>query len=155
MLSLIHTVVAEAPVPLVAKITFPVARIGERLAGVAEDTFFEPVLGIVFTHEHMGRGQRLCQWRYWYAISISGQNVWWLEVGWISCLWAIALVLCPCCPPKAEPVLTPFACTIATMAYVILPIVASRAVIVKLVLDVIFQAMLTCNLRFGVQYGRN
>jgi hypothetical protein len=38
--SLVNAVVAKTPVAFVAKVTFPVARIGEGFADIAEDAVF-------------------------------------------------------------------------------------------------------------------
>jgi hypothetical protein len=39
VLPLVHTVVAKTPVALIAKVTLPVARVGERLTRIAECAF--------------------------------------------------------------------------------------------------------------------
>jgi hypothetical protein len=60
MLSLVDAVIAEAPVAFVTIVAFPVASIAEGLTCIAENTFFEPFLGVIFTHEHMWWRRRLC-----------------------------------------------------------------------------------------------
>jgi hypothetical protein len=131
MSPLIHTVIAKAPVALVAVVALPIAGVGEGFASVAEDAFFEP----------LWRGCRLSEWRGWQSITVPGENVGLLMVGGVATLRTVALVPGPRCPAKAEPVLAPFALVIAAKTEIVVTTVATRTVIVELVLDVFLAAV--------------
>jgi hypothetical protein len=73
---------------------------------------------------------------------MSGENMGFLVTRGIAALWTVALVSYPSRPAEAKPVLAPFASTIATMAEIIRAVVASRTVIMKVMLEVLFAAML-------------
>jgi hypothetical protein len=150
--SLIHAVVAETPVALVTKVALPVARVGICLARVAKHAFFQPVFRIILTHENVRRCGRLGQRRRWYAISMPSEYMGLLMVRRISAFRAVTLVARPSSPSKAVPVLASFARTITTMAKIIIPVIAFRAVMMKLMLEMLFTAMLARYLRFSVQY---
>jgi hypothetical protein len=141
MSPLIHTVIAKAPVALVAVVALPIAGVGEGFASVAEDAFFEPLCGSVLAHEHMRRGCRLSEWRGWQSITVPGENVGLLMVGGVATLRTVALVPGPRCPAKAEPVLAPFALAIAAKTEIVVTTVTTRTVIVELVLDVFLAAV--------------
>jgi hypothetical protein len=151
--SLIDAVVAEAPVAFVTKVTLPVARVGICLARIAKHAFFQPVLRVILTHENVRRCCRLGQRRHWYAISMSSNYVGLFMIRGISTFRAITLVARPSSPSKAVPVLASFASTITAVAKIVTSVIAFRAVIVKLVLEVFFTAMLARDLRFGIQHG--
>jgi hypothetical protein len=114
--SLVDTVIAEAPVPLVAEVTLPVARIGKCFADITEDAIFQPLLWVVFAHEHMRWRRRLSERGQRYPVPMSCEEVWMLIVHGITAVRTIALVPRPSSPSKAKPVLAAFACTVAPVA---------------------------------------
>lgn len=122
--SLVHAVIAKAPISLIAKVTLPVTGICKSFTCVTENAFFEPLLRVVVAHKLMRRGWRFGQQRQWCSVATSGQNMRQFILGGIPPFWAVTLELGHGQPAKAEPVLASFASTIAAMANIIVSIVA-------------------------------
>jgi hypothetical protein len=72
-------------------------------------------------------------------------------IGEIPTLRTVALVPGPGCPAKAEPVLAPLTITIAAKTEIIVAVVATRAVIVELVLDVLLATVFARDVWLGMQ----
>jgi hypothetical protein len=124
VLPLVYTIIAEAPVTFIAIVAFPIASVAEGLACIAEDAFFEPLLGVIFTHEHMWWCWRLRQRSQRYAVPMSSQHMRLLVAWRISTFWLVAFITCPSCPSKAEPMLATFSSTIATVTEIEIAIIA-------------------------------
>jgi hypothetical protein len=73
---------------------------------------------------------------------MTSEQMWMLIIHGISVFWTIALVPRPCCPSKAKPMLAAFAGTIAPVTQVIRSVIALGAVIVELMLEMFFAAVL-------------
>jgi len=153
MTALVDAVVTVAPVPFVAIVTFPIACIGECFAHVAKSAGFHSLRGIVFTHQHMWWRCRFRERRHWPTISMSDEDVWVLVVGWIASFRCFSFITWPGSPAKAKPVHTSLCKSIATNADVILAVVASAAVVVQLVLDIVLTTAPACYLGLRVQDG--
>lgn len=58
MTSLVDTVVAKSPVPIIAIVALPVASIGKCFARIAEDAALQTILRVLFASKHMRRSRR-------------------------------------------------------------------------------------------------
>ena len=76
-------------------------------------------------------------------ITMAGENVRLLVIRSVSTIRTFTLVSCPGCPSKAKPMLAPFASVIASVAYIERSVIALRAVIVQLVLDILLATVHT------------
>lgn len=138
--ALVDTVVAVTPFAFVAVVTFPVAGVCERFADVTEDTSFLPLLRVVLAHECMWRGGRFNKLCERPSIPLPGEHMRMLTVGWIAALGCVALVAKPGCPAKSKPMLAAFAVAEAAQTNGVIAALASLAVVMQLVLDMILAA---------------
>jgi len=150
MLALIDAIIAKAEVAFVTVVALPVTSYGKRLARIAKHALFQPVLGIIFAHEHMWRCQRLCQRCQRRPVPMPSQHMRLFVARRITALGTIALIACPGGPSESKPVFASFTGSIAAMTQIKGPVIALRAVIVKLVFYMLFAAMLARDLWFGV-----
>jgi hypothetical protein len=59
-------------------------------------------------------------------------------VGRVAAQWCLSFVAGPCCPAEAVPVFAAFARAIARKAEIVSTVIASRAVVVQVVLNMLF-----------------
>ena len=151
MTALVDTVVAETPIAFITVIAFPIACIGIRGAGIAEDAGFQALPGIIFTHEHIRWACRLSERRQWSAIAVSDEDMGMLVVGRIASGRCLLLIAWPSRPSKSKPVFTSLSEAIAANTDVVCAVIAPRAVVVKLVLYVLFATVFARYIRLSVQ----
>lgn len=56
MVRLVNAVITESPRALVARVAFPVTRIGKRFTYIAKDARLESVCGVILTHKRVRCG---------------------------------------------------------------------------------------------------
>lgn len=130
VVTLVHAVIAVAPVASVAVVALPVAGIGIRSTDVAENAYFYPFFGVVLAHEHMRWSRGFCYRCHWSAIAMPNKDVWFLMIRRIAPFRCFPFVTHPSDPSKAEPVLAAFFKAITAKANIIFAVVTTTAVVV-------------------------
>jgi hypothetical protein len=140
---LVDARVAESPFAFVACVTFPVTRVGERIADVAEHPRLQSIRRIVFANKRAWGGGRSGEEAQWSSVSMAYENMGGFMVWRISVRWCLSFVSGKCGPAEAKPVLAAFACAIAVQTEIVWAVIAAWAVVVEVIFDVLFPAMIT------------
>lgn len=147
--ALVDAAVAVAPFAFVAVVAFPVARVGPRAADIAEDAGFKPALRVVFADE----GARGCRAFSWWvsrpSVFVAPKDVR-VFMGWgIAARGSQFLVVVPGGPAEAVPMLAALFGAVTGLTEVIGAVIAARAVVVKVIFNMVLVASSAGDVGFG------
>jgi hypothetical protein len=116
MSALVYTVIAIAPGTFVADIALPITTVRKCFAYFTENAGFQSLGGLISGHQSMRRSSRFSEWCGRSSISVADQDMRILMIWGISSWRRPSFIQRPSCPPKAIPVFTAFAGTVAAEA---------------------------------------